>query len=309
MPVRGYPGHMGRLRRQMAWELPLTEVSALTLRALPSGGHEVVAASDEEFDVVSAPLDWSGAPGASEAHDVESLLPDAIRSASEGSEFEGVACDGDGRVFLLQEGPARVLVVAPGWDRLEQAIELHVDPAEPGLGAEWYGDEHALNSRGEALLLLRGGHMLVIKQRDSTRFIEFGPAPDDPAGLTVHTYLPPGEAFDLPADGDARYEVLATWPLDDGDTADLFPALNEVARGDDGRLYVLSSKALRIGQVDHVLPGDEAVKIAGWGDLPDDLPGGEDGRAEGLVMLDGTTPLISIDRKDAGDNLVRLERL
>jgi hypothetical protein len=38
-------------------------------------------------------------------------------------------------------------------------------------------------------------------------------------------------------------------------------------------------------------------------------PGGEDGKPEGLALLAGLRPLVSVDTKVCGDNLARLERL
>ena len=296
---------MGRLQSTAEWELPLTEVSALALRGPGGGGRELVAVSDEDFDVVTAALDDDGTVGEPRTHRLASVLSDELVSASEGSEFEGVACDGRGRVFILQEGPARVLVFSEGWDELAGVIDLRVEPDEPGLGPAWHDDE-ARNARGEALLLLRDSHLLVVKQRDPVCFIEFGPASGSAHGLGPDTYLARDEAHELVAGGDTEYVVLSWWPLE----SERFPGLNEVGLGDDGRLYVISSAGRRIGRIEkEVRPGEDEVRISDDWELPKGLPGGDEGKPEGLTLLPGLTPIISIDTGEPGANLVGLEPL
>jgi hypothetical protein len=296
---------MARLRSTAEWELPLTEVSALALRERGAGARELVAVSDEDFTVASAELDQDHEVVEAATHPLAPLLSDELVSASEGSEFEGVACDGDGRVFILQEGPARILVVSPDWSELAGIIDLHVERDEPGLGRPWH-DEDSRNARGEALLLLRKSHLLVVKQRDPVCFIEFGPVGSSPAGLGPEAYLRRDEAFGLGDAGRTDYVVLSSWPLH----SERFPGLNEVGLGDDGRLYVISSASRRIGRVERrVSPSEDAVRIGDDWELPDGLPAGEEGKPEGLTLLPALTPIVSIDTREPGANLVRLEPL
>ena len=77
---------MSRLSSQPGWELPISEVSALAVRKLPSGAREVVAVSDDEFDVVTVTLSDEDAP----IETVQHQLPADITAAAQGSEFEGV---------------------------------------------------------------------------------------------------------------------------------------------------------------------------------------------------------------------------
>ena len=75
-------------------------------------------------------------------------------SGKGGSQFEGLACDGAGRVFLLQEESERVLVLSADLSELLASIRLVVDADRRDFGADWRRDE---TSRGEALLPLDGG--------------------------------------------------------------------------------------------------------------------------------------------------------
>jgi hypothetical protein len=145
--------------------LPLTELSALAVRRVRRGS-ELVCAGDHEHALLTVPLGAGGSPGRPRRRELAGLLGNAGSSG-----FEGVACDGAGRVLLLQEGPSRVLVLSAGLARVEAVVELAVAPGQPGFGREWADDD---NARGEGLLLMDRGHLLVAKQKDPVCLIEFG---------------------------------------------------------------------------------------------------------------------------------------
>ena len=156
--------------------------------------------------------------------------------------------------------------------------------------------------------MLRGGRLLVVKQRDPVQFIEFGPVSAVAHGFGPETYLRTDERFDSQPGPDADLVVLGSWHHPD--SADGFEGVNDMAVGDDERLYILSSRSRRIGRLERqVHPGERSVRVSDEWKLPEGLPGGEDGRPEGLALLPGLVPLVSIDTKVHGDNLVRLEQL
>ena len=198
-----------------------------------------------------------------------------------------------------------MFVLSPDFHALRQTIHLQVSPDEPGFGRQWHEDE---NKRGEGLLLLDNGHVLVAKQSKPVRLIEFGPA-SEPGGIGPTTFLGPDQHFSLAAGEHVEHDVLASWRLHP-DSEDSFESLNDLAVGDDGRLYVISSKSRRIGRAEERIGADEdSVRISENWDLPDELPGGDDGNPEGLALLDGLRPLVSIDTKGPEHNVVRLEQL
>jgi hypothetical protein len=286
--------------------LPLTEISAFALRQ-GADGREVVAVADDDFGILRVPFDGGGSLGEVDRCDAWRSLPVDVLAASEGSEFEGVACDGDGRVLLLQEGPSRVLVLSPALDRLLQTIQLTVEPDEPGFGKKWHKDD---NARGEALLLMRDGHLLVAKQRKPIRLIEFGPASDDPLGVSPDTLLADGEPFAVPAgEAAASYVVLASWGLA-GVAKDDFESVNDIAADADGRLFVLSSRSRRIACIQERLrPDEEQAAVTRVWDLPGEVPGGEDDRPEALALLSPGAALVGIDTKKPGDNVALVRGL
>src|SRR3954462_13982838 len=91
--------------------LPAREISALAVRGRPGGRSQLLAVGDEDLAVITAELD-DGRPADAERHDLSLPLRDSPVDVRSGSDFEGVAADGEGTVFLLQEEESRLLVLA-----------------------------------------------------------------------------------------------------------------------------------------------------------------------------------------------------
>src|SRR5262245_20595099 len=223
--------------------LPLAELSGLAARRR-GRARELLCVGDREHALLTVPLSAAGATGPASRHDLGGLVGDAGSSG-----FEGVACDGAGRVLVLQEGPSRVVVLADGLARVEAAIELVVAPGQPGFGREWAADD---NARGEGLLLMAGGHLLAAKQKDPVCLIEFGPAGDAPLGVGPGTLLAPGARLALPRcprGGTIAYGVLGWWELA-GRDADRVESANDLALDAAGRVVLVSSRSRRIARIE-----------------------------------------------------------
>ncbi len=159
--------------------LGLRELSALTVCGGRGAPPRLLAVGDEDFAVVSAELDdESGTLVRTWRDDLRPALRDAGIDLRSGSGFEGVASDGVGTIVLLQEEQARLLVVTPDLSRLLHTLVLAVPVDDPVLNPAWRREP---NSRGEGLLLLRRGHVLIAKERDAACLIEFGPPGDRPS--------------------------------------------------------------------------------------------------------------------------------
>ena len=245
-------------------DIPLREVSGLAVQ-----GTRLLAVGDSDPVVFTAelgpgPLQWRGI-------DLSSLdLPDG------GSQFEAIESLDDDTVLVLQEQPARVLHLDLGQPALIATSELVVPEGHP-LRAAWLGDR---SSRGESLLSLTDGGLLVIKEKDPPAILEFA-------------------SFGAP-----HIEVCATWWLGK-DTVDRLPDISDVAVGPDGRRYVLSDQGGAIGRLPAVLPTDaDSVDVeAVW------RIAGKPAKAEGLVILADGTPLVALDTKSPRENLLRLAPL
>ena len=285
--------------------LGLRELSGLAVFGGPGRPPRLLAVGDEDFAVVSAEVDGSGAVVRTWRDDLQPARRDAGVDLRSGSGFEGVASDGVGTVVLLQEEQARLLVVAPDFSRLLHTLVLAVPVDQPVLNPAW---DREPNSRGEGLLLLRRGHVLIAKERDTACLIEFGPAGDRPIGVAADTVLGPGETFQRPDAATAELVPLAVWPLSAA-AARTLPTINDLALGPDGRVYALSGHAQVIVRMEERLtPGERAGANAVW-PIGDGIPGGRTARPEGLAFLPSGRPVVGIDTGQPQDNLVVLRSL
>lgn len=269
-------------------DVPLREVSGLALR-----GTDLLAVGDRDPVVFIAALHHDGAPRqwplTWHGTDLAGLaLPDG------GVQFEAIVSTGGDNVLILQEQPARVLNLDLSVPSLRGSLLLEVPKGHP-LRDAWLGDR---SSRGESLLLADRGHLIVVKEKDPSAILEFGPAGDTPLGWRRGGPTVP------PPPRDQTLTVLATWWLSKGLSKDL-PDISDAAVGPDGCLYLLSDKGSSIAR----LP--DALDPAG-GTVDAEAVWRIDGRpenAEGLVILDDGTPIVAIDTEGPKRNLLRLEAL
>ena len=296
---------MQQLKIHHVATLDLPETSALTMCSRPGDTPRLLAVGDEDFAVVSAEIDDAGTLVRTWRDDLRPVLRHTAIDLRSGSGFEGVVSDRDGTIVLLQEEQARLLVFAPDLSRLLHTIALDVPVDDPLLNPAW---RHAPNSRGEGLLLLRRGHVLVAKERDAPCLIEFGPPGDRPIGVTPDTVLTPDEPFQPPDDANTELVPLLVWPLG-APTAAMLPTINDLALGPDGRVYALSAHTHVIARMEQRLrPGERAGTTAAW-QITDGIPGGRNARPEGLTFLPSGRPVIGIDSKQPTNNLVVLQAL
>jgi hypothetical protein len=285
--------------------LGLPETSALTMCSRSGGSPRLLAVGDEDFAVVSAEVDDGGTLVRTWRDDLRPVLRHTAIGLRSGAGFEGVASDKDGTIVLLQEEQARMLVFAPDLSRLLHTIVLAVPVDNPVLNPAW---RRAPNSRGEGLLLLQRGHVLIAKERDAPCLIEFGPPGDQPIGVSADTVLAPDEPFQRPDATTTEWVPLAVWQLS-GPTAATLPTINDLALGPDGRVYAISGHAQVIARMEQRLtPGERAGATAAW-QIADGIPGGRAARVEGLTFLPSGHPIIGIDTKQPENNLVVLEPL
>jgi len=119
--------------------------------------------------------------------------------------------------------------------------------------------------------------------------------------------LTPNQHFERAGAKTSELVPLAAWKLGDIAAQALTP-LNDMAFGEDERVYVISSDARAIARLEKGLePGEKAGAKAFW-TLDDQIPGGDKAKPEGLGLLPGMTPVVGFDSKRAGNNLVILER-
>src|SRR5580704_17655725 len=140
--VKNGKANNNRLQVCRMIDVPLHEVSGICLRRGRIGRH------------TSAIAELSG-----------SMLP------QDDPQIEAVCADGLGRVLLLQETPPRVELIDPKALKVVASVDLAVE-GRGEIARAWSDPE---GSRGEGMVLLPGGHLLVAKEKKPAAFIEFGP--------------------------------------------------------------------------------------------------------------------------------------
>lgn len=282
---------MGKTRHPVAdllgsYRIPLREVSGLALRVAGDGALRLMAIGDRTADVAVASVSPDGDLGEwSTVVDLNAL----DRAVAGLAQLEAVAADGADLVAVMAEEPALLVAGDAATRRLVGSWRLDVT-SMPGLAKAWGADE---NSRGEGVVLMRGGHALVAKEKRPPYLIEFGPVGDAPLGLTDESYLAAGEGWPPPP-GDSLV-ALAAWPVDDAAVADL----SDLALDPRGRPWVLSDQSRSLARIEARADGSVTVVDVVR------LPKGVD-KPEGLAFLPDGTVLVASDLPDETDNLVRL---
>jgi hypothetical protein len=282
------------LQTQSHWQFPLLEASALCLRhGAARGTAQMLAVDDEAYEVAITEIADRLTPAA-EPKNVQGAVRDA---AARSSEFEGIASDGSGQVYVLQEGASRILVFDEALSAVNHTITLSVPRDQPEFGAEWHADD---NARGEGLLLLRNGHILIAKQRKQPRLIEFGPSGSHAEGYAPGDALAADQSFSLPDVQETTFDVLDSW-LVDPDAG--VKSVNDLALDAEGRLHLVSSKSRRLARVDHDLaPAGGSATLTAW-DLPDELFKTDDDKAEGLVFVPELGWFVALDLERLAPNV------
>jgi hypothetical protein len=181
------------------------------------------------------------------------------------------------------------------YGRLRQSILWSKDAAKlRGRGPTPKG------SRGEGVVLLPGGHLLVAKEKKPAALIEFGPPHSRSRGLARGGALANGARWPIKR-GRHRFVALAIW-LPDKKLAKTCADFSDLEIGPDGCLYLLSDKSFTIARLDD-LPagGGTAALLDAWrlGDL--------DGKPEGLAFTAQGRAIVGLDTRKARRNLVLLE--
>jgi hypothetical protein len=287
-----------------SWHLDLEEVSALCVRRASGGRRELLAVGDEDFVVHVAVLEGDNLRHR-RRESARDLLPVKVSKGGGGSEWEAVAADGAGRIFALRESTATVFVLSPSLAQLEHTIHLEVEGSDDAHARRLLDEP---NAGPEGLLLLKGGHLLVVKQRDPIVVIEFGPRDKPQKGLSGDAYLAVDRSFELSDGSRTTLHALASWELD-ARAEETVESANDLAADDRDRLHAVSSKSRCIYELEPASARNGRLSIAHLWQLPGELQTGSDRRAEGLAFDDQGRPLVALDVKDRKENTFLLESL
>ena len=220
-------------------DVPLHEVSGICLRRGRNGRMHLIAVGDRVAKIAwfslprsdGGPIDWHTSDIAKLSG---SMLP------KHDPQIEAVCADGPGRVLLLQETPPRVELIDPEALSVVASIDLAVE----GRGEVARAWSDPKGSRGEGMVLLPGGHLLVAKEKKPAAFIEFGPPNSRSRGLVRGGALANGERWPIKK-GHHRFVALAVW-LPDKILAKTCADFSDLEIGPDGRLYLLMTSPPRL---------------------------------------------------------------
>jgi uncharacterized protein YjiK len=282
------------------FDLQLREVSGICERAAGDGRpRQLLAIGDDSHTVLVGDLEPE-VPAEFARHDLEPLLAEAGVPMGESSQWEGVDTDETGRVFVLREVPGTVFVFDPTLRRLLHVLALTVEN-DPGERRAWDSDENAL---GEGLLLLRNGHLFVVKEDKPRQLLEFGRPAEPAQGLRGDLLVTDTGRFPGPDAPSATFHMLAAWDLG-GEALERIGDLSDVTVGPDGRVYLLSDESRCIARLQASVPPESGTVAVDriWA-LPERLH-----QPEGLVITGDWDVLVATDHQEQRDNLFLLDGL
>jgi hypothetical protein len=195
-----------RLRVCRVVDVQLQEVSGICSRRSRNGRTSLIAVGDR-----AAKIAWFSVPRSDEGQidwhtrDIAELSGSMLPEHD--PQIEAVCADGLGRILVLQETPPRVELIDPKALKVVASIDLAVEGRDD-IAQAWSDPE---GSRGEGMVLLPGGHLLVAKEKKPAALIEFGPPHSRSRGLVRGGgALADGERWPIKK-GHHRFVSLAVW--------------------------------------------------------------------------------------------------
>jgi hypothetical protein len=282
-----------KVKARAVGTIPLAEVSGLAHGSGPGGAPVLIAIGDRAGAVAWASTELGRSGGPWETVELGSASGTRIEDGA--AQLEAVATDGAGGVLLVQEAPNRAEFIAASERRViaDVALELPDMPDTGGYAVLRDSWQDPGSSHAEGVVLLRGGRLLVVKEKDPAALMEFGPAGQPPLGFGPDRWLAPDEGWTV-GEGQVELVALAAW-YPDRELADACPDLSDADVG-GGELVVLSDKGSAFAVIgahapagdpfDGVFSAEVVVRVKGLADKP-----------EGLVVLPGGDVLIACDMR------------
>lgn len=289
-------GSAPRLGIVEQYNLPMKEISGLALEHSGPDGISLYAVGDATFNIGRFTHDRTAAAVAIAIRDVANTIRAKTGAPSQ---WEAVAADGASNICILAEKSSRVVCLNSTVRQEIGRLRIEVDN-DAHLAKQWKTEP---NSRGEGMILMRRGHVLVVKEKRPSLIIEFGPKGDAANGWDAHALLAAGEPFALPAS--RKLVSLKTWEFA-ANLAAIAPDASELTVGPDNRLYMLSQEGAKLIRLERSLgPNEDKVHASAWWRLPEQFD-----HAEGLVIDDELHPWVAVDiHRTDQPNLFRLTPL
>ena len=192
----------------------------------------IYAIGDATYDVASLIINSSSGHVSISLSNAAPVLGKHRGSASQ---WEAIATDNLDIICMLREKQSEVSCLDLSLRKDLGTFKL-MFPASKGSTAP--GRTSPIHAA--RLILMKNGHVLVLKEKQPPMLIEFGPKGDLPMGYGPDTFLAHGEAFSLPS---SRYWVaLKAWKFSDR-LGKLASDASEITLGPDGRYICYRRKA------------------------------------------------------------------
>lgn len=302
------------------YTIPIAELSGLTMAINSAkktqGEISLYAVGDASYEVAHIRIDTSpsdaGVKPVIHLYDLQGII--SSQRANDASQWEAVATDGNGTACMLNETSSELSCFDPSFQNIRGNFTLDVSSIS-NLDLTW---EERPNSRGEGMILMKKGHVLILKEKKPSMLIEFGPDGDLPMGYDTTTFLNVGDTFtglnvdksklsgrlNQPIPSPTRLVALKIWQFSKP-LSKLAKDASEITVGPDKRVYLLSQESSILCRLEKTLkPNEDKVTIdhdACW-KLPAEID-----KAEGIVIDELMNPWIGIDINDTSKpNLFRL---
>lgn len=278
-------------------DLPVLEASGVTARHSATG-LVVLVVGDRTAELGVCRVGDDGELAEWSTFDL-AALPQWPYS-DEASQFESITSDGGSLVALMREDPPVVLVADTATRKVCAEIELSA-PTGSLLDGQW--DDPS--SRGEGLVLLRGGRMLVAQEKRPRALIEFGLPGTTPRGLSNDDFLGSDESWDAPS-GSTQFVPLSMWELKD-DAKLVMGDISSITVGPDRSLWLLSDKSSCVARLklneSLLATADRITEFDEVWLLPEGAV-----KPEGFVALDDGRVLVVMDTKSTTGNAMIVTR-
>jgi len=265
------------------YHIPIKEVSGLTLVHGGANSIDIYAIGDASYDIGQFSLKGSSRDVSIDKRDVADTVN---KSRKDPSQWEAITADGKDNICILAEVSSDIFCLTSDLDKERSHFKLDVSSIE-SLKRLW---EKEPNSRGEGMILMKKGHILLLKEKKPSLLVEFGPKGDAPLGYGQDTLLQTGAEFDQPKSG--KLVALKTWEFSKS-LADLAKDASDITVGPDQHVYILSDESAVLIRLEEFLKPDEAEvhESAHW-KLPKQIE-----HAEGLVIDNEMHPWVGCDIK------------
>ena len=276
------------------FRIPVREVSGLAL--VPGDTMDIYAVGDSSYEIGRVTIQMPSGSTRIDKVDATHLFSG---HETEASQWEAVAADGRGRLCVQAEVSAHVSCFSDDLQTLSGSFDL--DPSSiKSLAKLW---EKEPNSRGEGMILMKRGHLLLLKEKKPSLLVEFGPKDEPPMGYGQDTFLAPGEAFARPVQD--RLVALNVWEFSNS-LESLAKDASDITVGPDGRVYLLSDESAIVIRLEgHLKPEEAKVHDSASWKLPAEIV-----KPEGLVVDKEMRPWVAVDSKEKDQpNLFRLMRI